>query len=80
MKFSESLKKNRDFQYVYRNGRSFANKYFIMYVLENNQDRNYIGIEGNEQYCVWAEKRLEMAEKEKRIQGYEDGIFYDRNM
>ena len=44
MKFSESLKKNRDFQYVYRNGRSFANKYFIMYVLENNQDRNYIGI------------------------------------
>ena len=44
MKLSESLKKNRDFQYVYRNGRSFANKYFIMYVLENNQDRNYIGI------------------------------------
>lgn len=44
MKFSESLKKNRDFQYVYRNGKSYANKYFIMYVLENNQDFNYIGI------------------------------------
>ena len=44
MKFSESLKKNRDFQYVYRNGKSYANKFFIMYVLENNQDRNYIGI------------------------------------
>ena len=44
MKFSESLKKNRDFQYVYRNGKSYANKYFIMYVLENHQDRNYIGI------------------------------------
>ena len=44
MKFSESLKKNRDFQYVYRNGKSYANKFFIMYVLENHQDRNYIGI------------------------------------
>ena len=44
MKFSESLKKNRDFQYVYRSGKSYANKYFIMYVLENHQDRNYIGI------------------------------------
>ena len=49
-------------------------------VVAKKLDRNYIGIEGNEQYCVWAEKRLEMAEKEKRIQGYEDGIFYDRNM
>ena len=44
MKFSESLKKNRDFQYVYRNGKYYANKYFIMYVLENHQERNYIGI------------------------------------
>lgn len=44
MKFSESLKKNRDFQYVYKNGKSYANRYFIMYVLENNQDFNYIGI------------------------------------
>jgi ribonuclease P protein component len=44
MKFSESLKKNADFQYVYRNGKSYANKYFIMYVLENNQNYNYIGI------------------------------------
>ncbi len=44
MKFSESLKKNRDFQYVYKKGKSYANRYFIMYVLENNQDFNYIGI------------------------------------
>ena len=44
MKFSESLKKNRDFQYVYKNGKSKANRYFIMYVLENHQNRNYLGI------------------------------------
>lgn len=44
MKFSDSLKKNRDFRYVYQNGKSKANKYFIMYVLENHQDKNYLGI------------------------------------
>ena len=44
MKFSESLKKNRDFQYVYRNGKSFANKYLVMYIVENNQPINRLGI------------------------------------
>ncbi len=41
--------------------------------------RQYIGIEQNEQYCIWAEKRLEMAEKDKTIQGYADGVFWERN-
>ena len=44
MKFSDSLKKNRDFQNVYRKGKSYANKYFIMYVLENHTTENRIGI------------------------------------
>lgn len=44
MIFSDSLKKNEDFQKVYRNGKSYANKYLVMYVLENNTDRNRIGI------------------------------------
>ena len=44
MKFSESLKKNRYFQDVYKNGKSYANRYFVMYVLENNLGRNRIGI------------------------------------
>ncbi len=44
MKFSESLKKNNDFQKVYRNGKSYANKYLVMYILENNTDRNRLGI------------------------------------
>ncbi|MCI8975970.1 ribonuclease P protein component [bacterium 1xD8-48] len=43
-KFSESLKKNCDFQYVYRNGKSYANKYLVMYILENHGDRNRLGI------------------------------------
>lgn len=44
MKFSESLKKNHQFQFVYKNGKSYANKYFIMYVKENGTEGNRIGI------------------------------------
>ena len=44
MIFSESLKKNRDFQIVYKKGNSYANKYLVMYVLENNLNRNRLGI------------------------------------
>ena len=44
MIFSESLKKNRDFQVVYRKGKSLANKYIIMYVLKNDSDTNRLGI------------------------------------
>ena len=44
MIFSESLKKNRQFQSVYKNGKSYANKYLVMYIWENGTDRNRIGI------------------------------------
>ena len=44
MLFSDSLKKNKDFQVVYRNGKSYANKYLVMYVLKNDTEQNRIGI------------------------------------
>ena len=44
MKFSESLKKNNDFQNVYRNGKSYANRFLVMYVLKNETEKNRIGI------------------------------------
>ena len=44
MKFSESLKKRSCFQNVYRNGKSFANRFYVMYVLENNLAINRLGI------------------------------------
>lgn len=44
MKFSESLKKNEQFQFVYKNGKSYANKYLIMYVKKNGLEKNRIGI------------------------------------
>ena len=44
MKFSESLKNSRDFKNVYNCKKSYANKYLVMYVLENKSDRNKLGI------------------------------------
>lgn len=44
MKFSESLKKNDQFREVYKSGRSLANKYLVIYVLENNLEINRLGI------------------------------------
>ncbi len=44
MKHSQSLKKNADFQNVYKCGKSFANKYLVMYVKENDLGINRIGI------------------------------------
>ena len=44
MRFSESLKKNHQFQFVYKYGKSYANKYLVMYIKENGMERNRIGI------------------------------------
>ena len=44
MKHSQSLKKNADFQNVYKCGKSFANRYLVMYVKENDLSTNRIGI------------------------------------
>ena len=44
MKFSESLKKNSDFKNVYGAGKSYANRYLVMYVLLNGTGRNRLGI------------------------------------
>lgn len=44
MKFSESLKKNRDFQNVYRQGKSYGNKYLVMYLSANSFHKNRVGI------------------------------------
>ena len=40
----ETLKKNIEFQEVYKRGKSYANKYLVMYVLENGTSQNRLGI------------------------------------
>ena len=44
MRFTEKIKKNHQFQFVYKNGKSYANKYLVMYVKENGLEINRIGI------------------------------------
>lgn len=48
-------------------------------VVAKKLGRRFCGIEQNEEYCFWAEKRLALAETDKSIQGYSDGVFWERN-
>lgn len=48
-------------------------------VVAKKLNRHYIGIEIEEQYCAWAEQRLEMAKNKPEIQGYVNGVFWERN-
>lgn len=41
--------------------------------------RHYCGIELNREYCMWAAKRLINTKTDKEIQGYADGVFWERN-
>ena len=41
--------------------------------------RRFLGIEQDLEYCCWAEKRLQLADWEKSIQGYSDSVFWERN-
>ena len=40
----QKIRKNIEFLNVYRHGKSYANKYLVMYVLSNKLDENRFGI------------------------------------
>ena len=48
-------------------------------VIAKKLGRNYCGVEKDLTYSCLAEKRLERADSDKTIQGYEDGVFWERN-
>ena len=48
-------------------------------VVANKLGRNFVAIEADEQYCLLAQKRLELAEGDRSIQGFENGVFWERN-
>jgi site-specific DNA-methyltransferase (adenine-specific) len=48
-------------------------------VVAKKLERHYLGIEIDETYCCFAQKRLDLASTERAIQGYVDGVFWERN-
>ncbi|MGH8015788.1 MAG: DNA-methyltransferase, partial [Candidatus Zixiibacteriota bacterium] len=48
-------------------------------VVAKKLGRKYVGIERELEYCLLAEKRLMYAECDLKIQGFEDGVFWERN-
>ena len=48
-------------------------------VVAKKLGRHYLGVEIDETYCCLALKRLELASSNPRIQGYADGVFWERN-
>lgn len=48
-------------------------------VVAKKLGRRYVGVEIDLTYCCLAEKRLAIAEHDSSIQGYSDGVFWERN-
>lgn len=48
-------------------------------VVSSKLNRNFLAFEREEEYCLWAQKRLIKAQVDKKIQGLNEGVFWERN-
>ena len=89
MKFSntDGLKKDIEFRRVYRRGKSFANKYLVLYIFKNSRDTSRIGISvskkvGNAVTRNSIRRRIKEAYRlngDSKVKGGFDIIFIARN-
>ena len=48
-------------------------------VVAKKLGRHFLGVEVDEIFCCYAQKRLDLADRDSTIQGYADGVFWERN-
>lgn len=48
-------------------------------VVASKLGRHYLGVDIDDTYCCLAQKRLDLASADRTIQGYVDGVFWERN-
>jgi site-specific DNA-methyltransferase (adenine-specific) len=48
-------------------------------VVAKKLGRHYLGVELEDKYCCFAQKRLDLADRDRTIQGYAGGVFWERN-
>ena len=48
-------------------------------VVARKLGRRFVGVELDEEYCCLTQRRLELAEDNRSVQGYHDGVFWERN-
>jgi site-specific DNA-methyltransferase (adenine-specific) len=48
-------------------------------VVAKKLGRQYLGVESEQIFCCYAQKRLDLADENRTIQGYADGVFWERN-
>ena len=67
--------KNKDFQIVYKNGKSYANKYLVMYVLKNNTEENRLGISVSKKVgnSVVRHRIMRLIRESYRLHGFKKG-------
>ena len=57
----------------------FLGRAVRVWVAAQKLGRRFLGIDMNKHYCLLAMKRLEIARENNSIQGYSDGVFWQRN-
>ena len=77
--FRNSMKDSASFRKVYREGKSYANKYLVMYLLENGTEGNRVGISVSKKVgnSVVRHRTVRLIRESYRLQEDKIGRGYD---